>query len=40
MESGNLEPCLTATGIHMPYRITQYYLPPSQRDIPIFIQTN
>ena len=25
---------LTATGTHMPYGITQYYLPPGRGDIP------
>ena len=28
--------CLTATGTHMPYWITQCYLPPSRGDIPAF----
>ena len=28
--------CLTATGTHMPYRITQCYLPPDRGDIPAF----
>ena len=27
---------LTATGTHMPYGITQYYLPPGRGDIPAF----
>ena len=26
--------CHTATGTHMPYRITQCYLPPDRADIP------
>jgi len=26
--------CRTATGTHMPYRITQCYLPPDRGDIP------
>ena len=26
--------CLTATGTHVPYGITQYYLPPGRGDIP------
>ena len=26
--------CHTATGTHMPYRITQCYLPPDRGDIP------
>jgi len=29
--------CHTATGTHMPYRITQCYLPPDRGDIPAFI---
>jgi len=28
--------CHTATGTHMPYRITQCYLPPGRGDIPAF----
>ena len=28
--------CHTATGTHMPYRITQRYLPPDRGDIPAF----
>jgi len=28
--------CLTATGTHVPYGITQYYLPPGRGDIPAF----
>jgi len=28
------ETCHTATGTHMPHRITQCYLPPGRRDIP------
>ena len=28
--------CLTATGTHMPYGITQYYLPLGKGDIPAF----
>ena len=28
--------CHTATGTHMPYRITQCYLPPNRGDIPVF----
>ena len=28
--------CHTATGTHMPYRITQCYLPPNRGDIPAF----
>ena len=28
--------CLTTTGTHMPYRITQCYLPPNRGDIPAF----
>jgi len=28
--------CRTATGTHMPYRITQCYLPPDGGDIPAF----
>ena len=28
--------CHTATGTHMPYRITQCYLPPDRADIPVF----
>jgi len=28
--------CHTATGIHMPYRITQCYPPPDRGDIPAF----
>jgi len=28
--------CHTATGTHMPYRITQCYLPPDTGDIPAF----
>ena len=28
--------CHTATGTHMPYRITQCYLPPDRGDIPAF----
>ena len=28
--------CLTATGTHMPFRITQCYLPPDRGDIPAF----
>jgi len=28
--------CLTATGTHMPYRITQCYLPSGRGDIPAF----
>jgi len=28
--------CLTATGTHMPYGITQCYLPPGRSDIPVF----
>jgi len=28
--------CHTATGTHMPYGITQCYLPPGRRDIPAF----
>ena len=27
---------LTATGTHVPYGITQYYLPPGRGDIPAF----
>jgi len=27
---------LTATGIHVPYGITQCYLPPGRGDIPVF----
>ena len=28
--------CLAATGTHMPYGITQCYLPPGRGDIPAF----
>jgi len=28
--------CLTAAGTHMPYTITQCYLPPDRADIPSF----
>ena len=28
--------CLAATGTHMPYRITQCYLPPDRFEIPAF----
>jgi len=28
--------CLTDTGTHVPYGITQYYLPPGRGDIPAF----
>jgi len=28
--------CHTTTGTHMPYRITQCYLPPDRGDIPAF----
>ena len=28
---------LTATGTHMPYGITQYYLPPGRGDIPAVV---
>jgi len=28
--------CHTAMGTHMPYRITQCYLPPDRGDIPTF----
>jgi len=28
--------CFTATGTHMPYGITQCYLPPDRGDIPAF----
>ena len=28
--------CQTAMGTHMPYRITQCYLPPGRGDIPAF----
>jgi len=28
--------CLTTTGTHVPYRITQCYLPPDRGDIPAF----
>ena len=27
-------PCHTAIGTHMPYKITQFYLPPNRGDIP------
>ena len=30
--------CHTATGTHMPYRITQCYLPRGRGDIPVFTQ--
>jgi len=30
--------CHTATGTHMPYGITQCYLPPDRGDIPVFTQ--
>ena len=30
------KPAITATGTHMPYRITQCYLPPGRGDIPAF----
>ena len=30
----------TATGTHVPYGITQYYLPPGRGDIPAFTPTN
>ena len=29
-------PVITATGTHMPYGITQCYLPPGRGDIPAF----
>jgi len=29
-------PAITATGTHMPYGITQCYLPPGRGDIPAF----
>ena len=32
----NLAVCHTATGTHMPYGITQCYLPPGRGDIPAF----
>jgi len=28
--------CHTATGTHVPYRVTQCYLPPGRGDIPAF----
>ena len=28
--------CLTATGTHMPYGITQCYMPPDRGDLPAF----
>ena len=31
--------CLTAAGTHVPYRITQFYLPPGRGDIPAFTPT-
>jgi len=31
---GSLQPCLTAMKTHMPYGITQCYLPPGRGDIP------
>jgi len=31
---------LTATGTHMPYGITQCYLPPGRGDIPAFTSTS
>jgi len=30
----------TATGTHVPYGITQYYLPPSRGDTPAFTPAN
>jgi len=30
------KPAITATGTHMPYGITQCYLPPGRGDIPAF----
>jgi len=30
----------TATGTHVPYGITQYYLPPGRGDIPAFTPAN
>ena len=29
-----MQPSLAAVGTHMPYGITQYYLPPGRVDIP------
>ena len=34
--SSSQDTCLTAMGTHMPYGITQCYLPPSRGDIPAF----
>jgi len=34
--SSSQDTCLTATGTHMPYGITQCYLPPGRGDIPAF----
>jgi len=37
---GNLATCrsLTSKGTHVPYELTQCYLPPDRGDIPAFIQ--
>ena len=33
-----VKPAITATGNHIPYGITQCYLPPGRGDIPAFTQ--
>ena len=36
----SLQPAYTATGTHVPYGITQCYLPPGRGDIPAFTPAN
>jgi len=36
----NMQLVVTTTGTHMPYGITQYYLPPVRDNIPAFIPAN
>ena len=36
MEYSSSHGCRTATGTHMPYGITQCYLPPGRGDTPAF----
>ena len=35
---GLMQPCLIAMGTHVPYGITQCYLPPDRVDIPALTQ--